>query len=281
MSAVLFEENDLQAISPDTLMKYAEAAGWKKVGEYGSYSYIYGADDKPEILIPHTADLADYIDGVSRLIRYFAAAADKDAQSVFRDLTYARCDVIRARAGGDQDSLPFNAALDLINGSNKLLAAALRSLNNRKKAYKGQIGKNAELLDKIRFGQTEKGSLVITLLTPPIEPSHEETQAAMETVNDPMERRLTRHLMQALDAARTAVDQTAKGESEAFERAVEKGVSANLCEALVEMATPFPSLCIETTWAKTLPMNTERSEARFVKDDVGVLEKAAAELKAQ
>lgn len=279
MSTFRFEKDELSAISPDILKMYAVAAGWKKVGEYGKHCDIYDADGKPEIMIPRTDQLIDYARGVAELISFIARSAGTDEMSIYRDLTYARCDVIRARAGGGQDSLPFHAALGLMEGSKSLLTAALRSLNKSKKEHKGQVRKNAELLDKIRFGQTEKGSLVMTLLTPPIEPAHERAQAKIAAASDPIERQMTRRLMEALDAARGAVDQTAEGESGAFERAVKKGVSANLCGALVQMTKPFPELTIEATWAKTLPVKGGSSQVRFVEADVDVLSRGAAKLK--
>ncbi len=281
MRTALFDEKELRSISPDILAAYAAAAGWKIVGEYGSHCDLYGAADKPEIIIPRTNQLVDYASGVAELIQYFTAVAEKDAQSVFLDLTYARCDVIRARVESESDSAPIIDAVGLMNGSKNLLTATLRSLDNPKPTYHGPIGKYASVLNNIRFGQTEKGSLVMTMLTSDIEPASQEQGELIKTQKYPTERRMTRRLMEALDAARAAVDQTAEGERGAFERAIKKGVSSNLCKALVKMAKPFPSLRIETTWAKTLPMKTDFSEAHFFKGDVGILKEAAAELKQQ
>ena len=280
MSTFRFEKEELSAISPDILKMYAVAAGWKKVGEYGKHCDIYDADGKPEIMIPRTDQLIDYASGVAELISFIARSAGTDEMSIYRDLTYARCDVIRSRVKSEGDSAPINDTIDLMSGSKSLLTAALRSLDNPKPAYQGPIGKYADVLNKIRFGQTEKGSLVMTLLTPAIElPSQEQGELIEMPKEPPIERRMTRRLIEALGAARDAVDQ--KEDDGAFERAVEKGVSANLCEAIVKMAAPFPSLNIAVTWAKTLPIKPALSEVRFVKEDLGILEEAAAELKEQ
>lgn len=285
MSTFRFEKDELSAISPDILKMYAVAAGWKKVGEYGKHCDIYDADGKPEIMIPRTDQLIDYARGVAELISFIARSAGTDEMSIYRDLTYARCDVIRSRVKSEGDSAPINDTIDLMSGSKSLLGAALRSLDNPKPAYQGRIGKYADVLNKIRFGQTEKGSLVIPLLTPPIEPLEPPSQEQGELIEipkdpkAPIERRMTRRLIEALGAARDAVDQ--KEDDGAFERAVEKGVSSNLCEAIVKMAAPFPSLNIAVTWAKTLPIKPALSEVRFVKEDLGILEEAAAELKEQ
>ena len=128
-----FNANELNAISPDMLRLYAEFVGWEKIGEYGDYSDIYGANDKPEILIARTEKLVDYTDNVSKLIRYFAEDAKKHPLTIFRDLMYALYDVTRVRVISDVikvrvtregNSTSFTHAASLMNSMKNLIVSA-------------------------------------------------------------------------------------------------------------------------------------------------------------
>src|SRR4051812_12848880 len=80
------------------------------------------------------------------------------------------------------------------------------------------------------WGQTEHGSFVVTLLAPVpplLQPKLDPSWAS--PADEPMERLVTRRLMQALEASRTAAEMALSGDAKAFEDAVNAGVSANLC----------------------------------------------------
>ncbi len=53
---------------------------------------------------------------------------------------------------------------------------------------------------------------------------------------------MTRRLVEALAAARQATERAGSGDGSAFGDTVASGVSANLCEALVRIVEPFPTL---------------------------------------
>ena len=59
-----------------------------------------------------------------------------------------------------------------------------------------------------------------------------------------------------------------------FPKRFTRGVSANLCEALVDLIEPFPALDISITWARTFQMSTPRQTVSFTGDDVPILRAA-------
>lgn len=75
------------AVSPPGLAAYAERLGWKAGEElYRGRSRIHTGAGLPEIVIPITADVADYGAVVQRLIQVFAATTGRDELSVYHDL---------------------------------------------------------------------------------------------------------------------------------------------------------------------------------------------------
>ena len=116
---------------------------------------------------------------------------------------------------------------------------------------------------------------MITLLSPVVSPPVQMSLVPdTDPHNDPIERRGTRRLAEALAAARKATDDTNGGNSVAFLASVNYGVSANLCEALATLTEALPALDISVVWARTWPRDETRTAARFAAHDAPVLREA-------
>lgn len=270
------DRDALQAISPDALSAYAKSAGWSKIGSYREYSDIYDAEHLPEIILPRTQRLADYASVVSRLIAIFSEVAGRDELALYRDLMNANRDVVRVRAsGGDEGSLTVNDGVELVGGSRDMLLAAACSLREPQALYRAGANREAtDLLSRVRLGQTEQGSFVVALviaIPPPIPTLFDDA----DDYGAPIERLMTKRLIEALSAARSATESTVAGEGEAFAKAVDNGVSANLCEALDRVISPFPTVDISVTWARTRPMKSLGKSVGFTKADALILREAA------
>lgn len=283
MKADIRDMDALTAISPASLAAYARVMGWEKTEPYGAHSDVYSANDLPEIILPRTQNLGDYATVVSQLIGIFSSVANYDEISVYRDLTTADRDVVRVRAHGNYDgNIAVNIGVDMLSGARDMLLAAACSLDDPQPLYRSGANKDArEYVNRIQLGQTEQGSFIISLLTPVVSPFTLQQPALFdyegETAHyqEPIERRMTIHLAETLEAVRAATERTVIGESNAFSEAVRQGVSANLCEALVKLIDPFPALDVSVSWAWTRSINKQRSSVRFASSDVPILRDAA------
>lgn len=276
----LRDRDRLLAITPMALSAYSSAAGWAKSETFGDHSDVYVGAGLPEIIVPRTQDLGDYADVVSRLIEIFAHVAEVDELTLYNDLIVADRDVVRARAdNSDSDgSVDISEGADLVSGARDMLLAVACSLFEPRPLYRIGANRDAnEILGQMRLGQTERGSFVITLLTPVIPPQLQEPLLPDIDLDDdpPLHRQLTRRLANALSEVRQATEKASVGYREAFEKSVSAGSSANLCEALAQMIEPFPSLDVSMTWARTRPMKSPRNTVRFSKADVPILREAA------
>lgn len=282
MKVSIRDREALSAVSPVALAAYARGAGWIKGEPYGDHSDVYDAEGLPEIILPRTQRLGDYAHVVSQLIEIFARVAEVDELALYRDLVTADRDVIRVRAGGNEGAkgdVPIDAGIDLMCGARDMLVAAACaacSLENPRPLYRtNTIKKARDNLSRMRLGQTEQGSFVVTLLTPVIPPHCD---------IEPIERRITKRLSDALSAIQKATKILLSGNifSEyttlsAIQKVTKRtnGVSANLCEALVTLIEPFPTLDISVVWARTRPLETGRETIRFAKDDAPILREVA------
>ena len=284
MTGSIRNRDALLAIPPAALSAYARSLGWIKLESYGDHSDVYTSELLPEIILPRTQRLGDYANIVSQLIGYFSDAAETDALSLYRDLLTADRDVIRVRTPVDQDkgSVAVDAGIKILTGARDMVLAAACSLSSPQTLYRAGANKEAsEYLSRVRLGQTEQGSFVITLLSPAISPPLQESLLPDKALYDgPFERQVTLRLADALSATRNATERTNAGESESFSRAVSVGVSANLCEALVQLIEPFPSLDIRFSWARTYPRVESRDVIRFALSDAPILREAARSFRA-
>ena len=277
MKVSIRDTDALRAVSPAALSAYARAAGWIPQERYRVHSDVYMGEARPEIIVPRTERLGDYASVVAALIETFAQVAGQDELTIYRSLVVADRDVVRVRVSeSDDGSVTLNDGVDLIGGARDMLLSVACSLSEPRPVYR--VGANREaaaLLQRVRLGQTDQGSFVVTLLTPVVPPPMPALLPDPDDRNAPIERRMTRRLVEALNAARGAVERTAAGDEGAFGESVAGGVSANLCEALVRIIEPFPTLDVGVSWARTRPMTASGTVVRFGRADTAVLQEAA------
>ena len=277
MKVSIRDTDALRAVSPAALSAYARAEGWSQQERYRVHSDIYVGEARPEIIVPRTERLGDYASVVATLIETFAQISGQDELTVYRLLVIADRDVIRVRvAESDDGSVTLSGGADLIGGARDMLLSAACSLRDPRPVYRAGANREAaDLLKRVRLGQTDQGSFVVTLLMPVLLPPMPALFPDPDDRNAPIERRMTRRLVEALGAARGAVERTVAGEEGAFGGSVASGVSANLCEALARIIEPFPTLDVGVSWARTRPMKASGTVVRFGRADTAVLREAA------
>ena len=279
------DEGALNAVSPSALSAYARAAGWTKEEPYGEHSDVYVRGDALGIVIPRTQHLGDYADVVSRLIEIFAEAAETDALSLYRDLVTADCDIVRVRAApeGADGTVPVEDGVRLINGVRKMVLAAACSWSKPRQLYYARANQQAaNFMRKVRLGQTERGSYVVTLLAPVVSLPILQAAAHDSEMDAPhAERSVTKLLIEALTATQKSIERTSRGDADAFMKAVERGASANLCRAVATLIKPFGGIDISLTWALTYPMRVARNTVCFGASDAPILSEAAQRLQKQ
>ena len=281
MRVSIHDRGALLAVSPAALSAYARAAGWKRQEPYRVHSDVYVGEARPEIIVPRTERLGDYASVVAALIDTFASVAGQDELTVYRSLVTTDRDVVRVRAAESEDgSVTLTAGVSLIDGAREMLLSAACSLRERQPVYRAGANREAsDLLNRVRLGQTDHGSFVVTLLTPVVPPPMPALFPDADEWNAPIERQMTVRLVEALTAVRQATERTAAGDKEAFGDAVAQGVSANLCEALVRLVEPFPTLDVGVSWAQTRPLAISSNVVRFGQADAALLREAARSLR--
>ena len=280
MSARSTPAEVLASVSPRALHAYL-GLGWHKVKPLGDRGDLYSRDGAPDIAAPASDHLADYVLAISQIVEILGSVEGRDPASVLRDLLVADVDLVRVRAAHTEEdgSVSVDDGVELVQQSRELLLAAACSVTRPQRAYRaGGIREAMEYLEQVRLGQTERGSFVVTMLSPvppalgaPAQPGLWE-----EFEEQPFPRKVTRRLVAALEAVRDAVALANRGgDISEFEARVQLGVSANLCDAVARLAERGHKLDVSVSWALTRLTPRPRSRVDFTRADASVLKEAA------
>jgi hypothetical protein len=289
MKTRIIDKAALAALSWVDLKAYLDLAGWRHTGDLAGKAAAYDKDDpsgRPwEILVPLRDDVADYAARMADAVEALARVEERDELAVYADLSASGADVVRLQAyQADAEgtiSLPHGVAL-YREAENLVLAAACAAREPRRSYHPRKIAEVRSYLEGVRLGPNERGSFVITIHSPiaPALRNGDQPTLGQDFEDEPFPRLVTLKLSEALDTARGAVSRAvAEKTFDAFEKAVTRGVNANLCDALARLTEHGAGLDVRIAWARVRPTAGPPRHFRFSRELGRVLEEAAAEFR--
>ena len=250
------------ALNPRAVVGYLRDKGWEKKRDFGENAAIFGVSingTEHELLVPIASQASDFRPVMEVLIDDLVRIEDRSPHDLLSDLTMAAFDVIQIRSPNADNigSAPLRVGVELHECARDLiLSAANVAASDRPRAiWAGRRPEQVnDYLTSIRLAQSQRGSFVISLLSPwDFTPSNERDQGDLE-FTEPFGRRAAMALAKALDAAGKALRASAvEGVQRPFEAAVQSGVSSNLCQALAQMARDGDGADISIRWSLTKP----------------------------
>lgn len=226
------------SLRPNQMSAYLASQGWREDGAIGESAAVWHRTEDEnydfEIILPLKYDLKDYVQRSYDLISVLAKFENRSLRDVVDDLINFHADVVKIRVVHDDvenGSIPLNDGVLLIEKAKELLISVAKSTFSKRRHFTGGASKEImDFVETFRLGQTEVGSYIVNLIMPidrmPIEQG------------DMVEVSLTRNVTHTLARSLTAIEKSMVSYRESqsdqsFESAVEQGVSANLCDALV------------------------------------------------
>ncbi len=290
MRALIEDHETLASLRPLDIAAYLRFHGWQPAGDETSeraIRWVLQAEDEFEVLLPLDRAFRDFPLRISEALRVLSVVERRSETEVLHDLTIAAVDVVRVRTqsrGTEDSSLPIEDGVALVEQArNMMLAAACSAVEPRPQYPTRKPTRAVEYLRNLRLGQTERGSYVVTLISPvPPQLTADEAGRLFDDVEEPFERRVVRTLASALQAAKRAAASVAMRADGigAFRRGVEQGVSANLCEALAEMSGESRGgVAISFAWSLTRRAPEELSAVTLDDDAMPTISEAARVLR--
>ncbi len=244
----------IKKISLDLFTLYLAKNDWKKVEDLKKCQ-LWSFEDH-EFYIPNSDKYADFHLRISEMIKKLQDIENRDLIYIIDDINDSRSDILRVRVDDlftQEGTMLIEKAGKFINETLNLIRYSASAAEQKRKYYKSQPPKIVKdyLDNNVRMGQTERGSFVIKIISniPVVE--LENTQEEFKGMKKPpFQREVIKTLAIALESTKKLIDQTKDTRSEEYIlRTVEKGVSANLCDALDSLTNVVSNQDVEFSFA--------------------------------
>ena len=259
MRAEITDVDALRSLRPLDIASYLHATGWANTEDLGDRASLWVRTDQPdaEVLVPKRQNFADFALRVSDILQALSEQEHRSQLQIFTDVASVSSDLIRLRAAdreNEKGTLSLTGGVEFIEGARDVLLAAACSTVTRRGNFPRRKPRQAnEYVERVRIGQTERGSFVLNLLCP-VTPRLRSPETMAFFPEEPFERRVTKTLMSSLSAVKDASQHAAfTGDFAPFRESISAGVSANLCSAILKLGavTPESGLEISMAWSKS------------------------------
>lgn len=287
MNVQIRDRSALLSISITSLRTYLHARDWENTGQWGQRPatvYAKEFDGRTwEIIVPHRDTVGGYAAGMAEAVSVLAVVEERSQLDVFHDLASISADVIRLSSMNGTAKIPLSLrqSTKFLNDSYNLLAAAARSAERTRAIHRGPLSANvAEFLGHVRPLPGYYEGYELTLHSPV--PMGLEIQQPLDSGDGfypPFPRLATLKLAEALEYSTAAVAKAMTEDSlDSFDQTVPHGVSANLCDAVAELAREGEGVEISVAWAEVRPQSqypSPTSTFQFTPHSADILDEAA------
>ena len=175
MKVAIEDAATFRSLKPLEISAYLRAKQWYREADISGKAdlWIYKKNDGEEfdITLPNSRSFADYALRISEVLQTLSIVEERSELDVLRDLQTTGADLVRIRAptGTSDDTLPLDKAVVFVERSrDMMLAAACAAVEKRSVYAKRKAQQAMDYLHHVRMGQTERGSYVLTILSPVI-----------------------------------------------------------------------------------------------------------------
>ncbi|HJA94751.1 MAG TPA: hypothetical protein H9717_16820 [Candidatus Eisenbergiella merdipullorum] len=232
-----------EKINPLAFSKYLKETGWKLFPTKRTYLKIYQYENKDEffqVIIPFEKRLSDYKEAMYKAVTTVAEMEKKSVEQVMLYLLNPNTDILKIRLERqdiETGNILFDDAIRMYENAKKLLAATALDILHPKKYHQGRTDDAvSHFLSSCRFGQTEIGSYVVSVVCPFAELDEKEGYKQLSIFSEEEEcansltRKVTSRVMNNIYQIKSHIDE---GDLEGLlSKDGEDIISANFYEAL-------------------------------------------------
>ncbi|ADE14119.1 hypothetical protein Nhal_0946 [Nitrosococcus halophilus Nc 4] len=274
----------IEAITPDQIRGYLVSNGWIEEGSIGEIASIWHRTEAKytnfEVVQPEAQYLKDYKKRVWDIIHILSHFEERSYDDVLKDVANFYADLVQIRVvhtDVKDGSIPIEDGVLLIKKAQALITSVTLSTLSKKKLFSGYYPQKAkDHIRNVRLGQTEAGSYIINLISPILQ-NKEAQSELLERVS--FARAVMNTLAKSLEAISYSVEEYRRKSSLfVFDKAVEQGVSANFCDALIGLSgeTKARNFSISISLSKAeKSIDKIKLEHSFSSDYIPYLEEAS------
>ncbi|MDE7389443.1 MAG: hypothetical protein K2M82_00645, partial [Lachnospiraceae bacterium] len=162
-----------EKLNPFSVSRYLEDSGWVLFPRRRTdirYYQIEKKDNFFQVVVPLNKDIHDYKTTMYKTIEDVAFVEEKSVEQLFLYLLNPNSDILKIRLDKkniETGNIALDDAVKLYNNAKHLLAATAQDILRPQKQHYGRIDESImSFLNNCKFGQTEIGSYVISVICP-------------------------------------------------------------------------------------------------------------------
>jgi hypothetical protein len=251
------------------LGKYLNDLHWGKITSKRENVDIYQlekGDEFFQINLPLNRELRDYNEAMYSAMETISKSERKNIEQIILELLNPVSDIIRFRIISEKNesgSIYIEDAIQLYNNAKKLLVASAMDILNPCINHNSKLDSNTQkLIENFRFGQTEIGSYITSVICPLANISNGEYKqyslfSDEELCAHSFTRQLTKKLISSIKSIKENIEQSKLEEFINNNSPNGDSISVNFLEALNDMSISNPQNELEITakWAPTVKKN--------------------------
>ena len=233
----------INEIDPYQLAAYLENKGWHLLKTKKNYvrifqHFINGRLDK-QVNIPLDKELGDYSESLRDSLYTVAGVEKISYEDLLNSLLYYTSDTIKIRLNRPSvspGSIMMQDAISIFNNLKKLLEATAMDISCPRGIHRGRTTNLVQgFIDNCRFGQTEIGSYIVTVICPLSKDDISDGNQANiltdeELYNSSMARQVTDRMMHNINMLKDNLDNVIDVDSNM--RMLDYPISSNFVDAL-------------------------------------------------
>lgn len=255
-----------EKLNPLAVCQYMEQTEWKKYPFKRRDIRVYQKETKTGLLqatVPLDRSLTDYKVTMYDTVVSIAEAEKRSVERVMLHLLNPNTDIIKIRLQKQEveaGNILFDDAIELYDNAKKLIAATAMDIINPRRNHYGRVSEPVEaFLSQCRFGQTEVGSYIVSVVCPFAELSEDEEYRQLSIFSDEdrcassLTRKVTNKLMDNIAFIKEKIDE---GNIEAIS-SDESGISSNFLEAVNGIGLQSENALVDFTpeWSPVVKKN--------------------------
>lgn len=232
-----------EKINPLDFTRYLVNTEWNLFDIKKSYIKVFQFEDNDEfyqVTVPMDRELSDYKEAMYRAIKTVSKKEKRSLEEVMLYLLNPNTDIVKVRLdseGIESGNIFIDDAIKLYESIKKLLVATTLDVINPRRYHQGRIDDVvAKFLADCRFGQTEIGSYVVSVVCPFADLSEGEEYRQLSIFSDEeqcvcsLTRQVTNRMMKNISIIKRYIDEGM--EQELLQYLDMDRISINFLEAL-------------------------------------------------
>lgn len=210
-----------EKINPHAFAKYLKDTGWNAFPTKRNYIKVFQII-KPngeafQVNIPLEKNLSDYKSAMYQAIETVALVEGQSAEQLLLFLLNPNTDILKIRLdkqGVEAGNILFDDAIRIYENAKKLIAATAQDILHPKKYHQGRMDDAiCKFISNCKFGQTEIGSYVVSVVCPFAELDEVEGYkqlsifSAEEECADSLTRKVTNRIMKNITLIKNNIDE--------------------------------------------------------------------------